>query len=480
MRFIITSVLIFFALALFSQDAFIRTYGMAGSFNEGRGVVAFSDTTYILLGNRTSPQGKAAAWLFKINKSGEVVWEKYFDSYDVSSVENLSKYDETSVLIAGTALKDNMYYMLAARVDTSGNVIWENTYGSDLWSKGYCAVSDSLGNVFLSGYVQNTDSTGQDISLFKINGNNGDTILSKKINDGFNDRGVYVDVFSDGSVGLASHSLDGSYKDKYSKLWIFDKSLDTLWTRKIQFEDSTASIRMVNCIAEDAFNRITLGGYIVPDTSDVIRFWYGCINFWGNNVYEHLFNPIFLKNINRVVNDSKGQNHFVGNMINFYGVVKSDIAYWRDSLYIQRIVVFSESYDDFGYDLDFAADSGIAFIGTTSGYGPGITNIFFIKVAPDCKYNNTDHAHYTPANDYESENVLIFPNPSNGYFQIDVPNDDTYKINIYSLHGKLVKSGTYRHGNVFSINELEDGIYIVRALSKNKSFSFKLILQKQK
>ena len=81
MRVYYSLIFIFIASAVFCQTAFVRTYGKAGTFNEGKGIVAFSDSTYILLGNRQTPGGQSSIWVIGVDTVGSIIWEKYFNSY---------------------------------------------------------------------------------------------------------------------------------------------------------------------------------------------------------------------------------------------------------------------------------------------------------------------------------------------------------------------------------------------------------------
>ncbi|HPS83141.1 MAG TPA: hypothetical protein PLA88_02415, partial [Bacteroidales bacterium] len=168
MRVFCSILLIITAASGFAQKAFIRTYGLEGAFNEGKGIVAFSDSSYILLGNRQNFGGQSAAWLFRVDSNGTILWEKYFDSYVISSAENLSRHDDTSVVVSGTALIGNDYSMLVARVGLSGTVLWEKIYGTEAWDQGLCTASDSNGNVYLTGYGQALDTMDQDILVYKL------------------------------------------------------------------------------------------------------------------------------------------------------------------------------------------------------------------------------------------------------------------------------------------------------------------------
>jgi len=79
-----------------------------------------------------------------------------------------------------------------------------------------------------------------------------------------------------------------------------------------------------------------------------------------------------------------------------------------------------------------------------------------------------------------SENLTVYPNPSQGIFNIDVPfsNQHTVTIKIYNVQGQIIKEQELSNSiNTFDISSEKNGIYFYILRSGNKSYTGKLIKQ---
>lgn len=76
---------------------------------------------------------------------------------------------------------------------------------------------------------------------------------------------------------------------------------------------------------------------------------------------------------------------------------------------------------------------------------------------------------------FEQEKINIYPNPSNGIFNIE--NDNITKIEIFDLVGKLILKQENEFGvSSFDLNQYPAGIYLIKILNKNnQSNTIKLI-----
>lgn len=83
----------------------------------------------------------------------------------------------------------------------------------------------------------------------------------------------------------------------------------------------------------------------------------------------------------------------------------------------------------------------------------------------------------TLENKIENLTLKIFPNPSNGIFQVDIESVKSieYKITIYDLNGKVIKK--VMNTNLIDLSNYNKQIFIVELISKSETFYGRIMLK---
>jgi hypothetical protein len=79
--------------------------------------------------------------------------------------------------------------------------------------------------------------------------------------------------------------------------------------------------------------------------------------------------------------------------------------------------------------------------------------------------------------DYEkSPTIVLYPNPASDYFTL---NETTSKVQIFSITGQLIKSfdANKTAGSQFSVSDLNQGLYIVKAFDENNEMKVLKLLK---
>jgi hypothetical protein len=84
----------------------------------------------------------------------------------------------------------------------------------------------------------------------------------------------------------------------------------------------------------------------------------------------------------------------------------------------------------------------------------------------------------------ENLSLKVFPNPASDYINVFLPDpeDENTSIGIFNIEGKRLCSSEYQSisGNVrIKVNNIHDGIYIIKIKKGNKTGTMKFIIKQQ-
>ena len=172
-------------------------------------VLQTSDGGYIVLGNTSSTGATGVdVYLARLDPTGRVIWQKtYGGKYD----DNAASIVKTSsgYMIAGSTMSygDGSSDIYVVKIDDSGNEIWHHNYGGAGGDTGSQIISTKDGNFVIVGTTSSFGASGAfDIYLFKIDGS-GNKIWDKLYGGSDWDEGNSVAELSDGSLVIAGFAI---------------------------------------------------------------------------------------------------------------------------------------------------------------------------------------------------------------------------------------------------------------------------------
>ncbi len=229
-----------------------------------------ADNGFILIGYATSTDGQVSnnhggtdAWVVKTDANGILEWER---CYGGASLDNGSEIISTSeggyLLLASTqSLDGDVSVALGSKdiwlvkLDPSGEIEWEKSYGGSGNDEGFGLLADEEGNYYVIGRSNSTDGMItenfglNDTWLLKVDGD-GLLLWERSLGGAGEDTGYSLDLFSNGDIGVATR-IDLQISDVY--IARYTASGDLVWGETY----GGTSI--------DACNRIRI------DSSDVIH-----------------------------------------------------------------------------------------------------------------------------------------------------------------------------------------------------------------
>jgi hypothetical protein len=113
-------------------------------------VVSARDGGYIIAGYT---HGQSDGYVVKIDESGEVIWEKTCGGTGKDATYSVCRAHCSGYIVAGwKALSDSTYAdVWIFKIDESGNMLWERTYGGDLPSEGARSVAPTADGGYIIG-----------------------------------------------------------------------------------------------------------------------------------------------------------------------------------------------------------------------------------------------------------------------------------------------------------------------------------------
>ncbi len=193
-----------------------KTFGGTG-VDVGYSVSEVSDGGYVITGYTNSfGFGMSDVYLIKTDINGTLVWEKTFGDIDTDEGFSVVETFDGGFIIAGVTYSFGAgsadIYLI--KVDNSGNLVWQKTFGGASWDIAYSVKQISTSGFIITGITESIGAGNYDLDIIKTD-NNG-ILISQKTFGGINDDGgIEISETSDGGVIITGHTSSNTEKDVY-------------------------------------------------------------------------------------------------------------------------------------------------------------------------------------------------------------------------------------------------------------------------
>ena len=130
---IIAAVLVLLFILKEDNPTFIKIIG--GDINTiGKNVILTDDNGYLIIGSKaTSKKGRAGIYFLWLDEYGEKVKEKYFENKIYKSARDIKKTKDGNFIVVGSMRNEEakVSNVLLTKIDANGEVLWMKTYGGE-------------------------------------------------------------------------------------------------------------------------------------------------------------------------------------------------------------------------------------------------------------------------------------------------------------------------------------------------------------
>lgn len=398
-----------------------------------RGCIKTADNGFVISGT-IEDSIRHTGLLIKFDQNGDSLWSRVFGDtvsldYSGTRLDVCTQLPDGGYLITGEQyISGDDGDIIVIKTDSTGNTIWQRTYGVLHWIEGGWSITQLPEGKFLIGIGRENIHilNSMDPGLLKID-SLGNPVWIKYYGGNFDDSGSATALSQDGNylVGSAIGTAEPEPGGPLEKVWIFktDTSGNVIWERKY-------------------FDKVFIGGCATIDELND-----GSIVASGLGAFEDF---------------------------NGYGGWIIKIKQNGDSIWMRRYIYFPEGLN-YLYDLAFTSDNGIIFTGLAMGPPDFEQSIWVQKLdSIGCDSVRCDTTvgiveEHGGMEAWGHGSLMIWPNPASDWIHI-LSRDNGLnwfldrEIEIVNVFGEKVIevkiphwSGTYD----INVSKLTQGLYLL-------------------
>lgn len=418
--------------------------------------------------------GNSQAYITKLDSLGNFIWHKTTTQVSAGIASNCSAAsihldNNQNLLLTGSfsgsidfdpnsataVYSASSLDIFALKLDTVGSYIWNKQIGGTGFDAGHIICTDNSNNVWITGGFQNTvdfdpganitskTSNGQlDMFFLKLD-NLGNYIWSGTAGGSNNDYGFGVDVNSADQIFFTGY-FNGSVD--------FDPNAGVSIVNGNTVESSfVMKLNSINC-------QPTSGTDVVTACDSFT--WMNGVTYFANNntAQDTILNTLGCDSIvtlNLTINSA--DKTVSQNNLSLTANAIGGIYQWIDCATNLPITGATlQSYT-------VSANGSYAAVVTQNGCTDTTNCISFMNVGI--------------IDDIQADNILIYPNPSNGNFTLEFGDNQLYSVEILDALGKVIYEKENAKGkNLLNVNAVS-GLYLMRISVHGTNNFYKLVLE---
>jgi predicted secreted protein len=344
-------------------------------------VIQTSDGGYALAGITWSSENSYDFWLVKTDDDGNQQWNKTYGGANPEWAYSVVETGDEGYALTGFTRSfgagDANFWLV--KVDSSGNIEWNTTYGGSNDDAARSIVKTSDGGYALTGETKSLGAGGSDFWLVKTDGY-GTQQWNTTYGGATDDDAFSVIQTSDGGYALAGYTT--SFGVGESDFWLVkvDSSGNMEWNTTY----GGANDEWAYSVVKTSDGGYALAGYTTSFGVGESDFWLVKTDGYGNQQWNKTYGGVNSDDAYSVVGTSDGGYALTGKTESF-GAGKSD--FWLVKVDSSGNMEWNTTYggtnDDAAHSVIETSDGGYALCGYTWSFETGTAehDAWLVKVA---------------------------------------------------------------------------------------------------
>ncbi|NOY58561.1 MAG: T9SS type A sorting domain-containing protein [Calditrichaeota bacterium] len=428
------------------------------------------------------------ATLIKLDSYGQIEWNNVYGDEDWSEgfSEAIQTLDGGFIAVGSKANSGRLEPPdgWIVKTDASGTVLWEKTFGSEEHDRASCVIMTDDGGYLVSGSYQydTTERQDEDAYLMKLSAN-GETQWEKKYGGSGGEKAGTVKKTADGGyafVGFTDSYGAGGFDAYLVKV---DANGNELWHKT--YGGSDWDIAGTMTLTNDG--GYLLAGWTADFGAQARDVYLIKTDAEGNEQWHKIYGGVHKDGASEVIATQDGGYLVVGGYENtFFSQA------WRSDGYIIKIddagnEIWSKTYGDYNDD-GFSAvrevgDGGYIISGSTSSYGNS-SEVFLLKINKWGGFTSVNLIENTRPTEFQLEQN--YPNPFNNetVIRYQLPKNSHVTLNIYNMTGQKVRTliDAFQTSGMHSVHldakDLASGLYLYKITTDRFVKTKKMLLLK--
>jgi hypothetical protein len=430
------------------DDLFTRTYGLADN-DQGRHIMPTKDGGYHYLGVLTNDETNSEdMWFVKVDSKGDIIWQEIYGGTSSDRGSRIVPDSRGEYLLVGytQSYGNGGFDIWLIKIDASGHPLWQKTYGGSHDDFAFDVITSENNGYIIAGTKTSPINGKYDLWVFQVD-SLGNLEWQTIMGNVDHDQARSIKRSNDGGLIITGYTV--TELERQYDLWLLklDSNGDSLWSKTYggNYKDAGISVQ------EMPDKNIMVLGYTES------FYWYNGRNdrdIWilvtdieGDPIWASTFGGASSE-YGHTLNPTDDGNYIITGYTESIGAGGWDLLMLKvDS---EGNEIWSKTYggplQDYGQYIYQDQNGNFICIGITESYGAGGTDAWLIITDSKGNTNITTHSEKqfllngsnVPSKYYLFQN---YPNPFNPATTIKygLYKPGNIRVNIYDVLGNKVK-----------------------------------------